>query len=128
MTTLPTYVPVTQRLGAHLSKTLIHYRRPPSSSTGSEKIRIAVLASGGDSAGMNALVRGVVRAGIVKFSTSFSSFYLPITPGPLFALRSLSSTAFTEDARLGSFAKDTKAWSAEMTKTCNSLRTITLRH
>jgi hypothetical protein len=107
---------------------LIHYHHPSSSSTGSEKMKIAVLTSGGDSAGMNAVVRGVVRAGIVKFATSFSSFYLPITPGPLFVLRSLSSTAFTEDARLGSFAKDTKAWSAEMTKTCNSLRTITPRY
>ncbi|KAF9790837.1 phosphofructokinase-domain-containing protein [Thelephora terrestris] len=29
-------------------------------------MKIAVLTSGGDSAGMNALVRGVVRAGIVK--------------------------------------------------------------
>jgi 6-phosphofructokinase len=30
-------------------------------------MKIAVLTSGGDSAGMNAVVRGVVRAGIVKF-------------------------------------------------------------
>jgi 6-phosphofructokinase 1 len=34
-------------------------------------MKIAVLTSGGDSAGMNAVVRGVVRAGIVKFVTSY---------------------------------------------------------
>lgn len=33
-------------------------------------MKIAVLTSGGDSAGMNAVVRGVVRAGIVKFAAS----------------------------------------------------------
>ena len=37
-------------------------------------MKIAVLTSGGDSAGMNAVVRGVVRAGIVKFVASFQ-FY-----------------------------------------------------
>ena len=36
----------------------------------SRKMKIAVLTSGGDSAGMNAVVRGVVRAGIVKFAAS----------------------------------------------------------
>jgi 6-phosphofructokinase 1 len=42
-------------------------------------MKIAVLTSGGDSAGMNAVVRGVVRAGIVKFAASFSSLSRTIT-------------------------------------------------
>jgi 6-phosphofructokinase 1 len=37
-----------------------------STSNDRRKLRIAVLTSGGDSAGMNAVVRAVVRAGIVK--------------------------------------------------------------
>ena len=43
-------------------------------------MRIAVLTSGGDSAGMNAVVRAVVRAGIVKYvnryRTSRSNYYV----------------------------------------------------
>jgi 6-phosphofructokinase 1 len=31
-----------------------------------KKMRLAVLTSGGDSAGMNAAVRAVVKAGIIK--------------------------------------------------------------
>jgi 6-phosphofructokinase 1 len=34
----------------------------------SKKMKIAVLTSGGDSAGMNAVVRAVVKAGIVKYA------------------------------------------------------------
>ena len=33
-----------------------------------KKMRLAVLTSGGDSAGMNAAVRAVVKAGIIKYS------------------------------------------------------------
>jgi len=79
-------------------------------------MKIAVLTSGGDSAGMNAVVRGVVRAGIVKYATSFSVFYpyhdLSVMTHLLISL----FTFFTEDARLGSFAKDTKASYAETTR------------
>lgn len=42
------------------------------------KMKIAVLTSGGDSAGMNAVVRGVIRAGIVKFAAASFSV-LPFT-------------------------------------------------
>ena len=34
---------------------------------GSEKMKLAVLTSGGDSAGMNAVVRAVVKAGILRY-------------------------------------------------------------
>ena len=39
---------------------------------GSEKMKLAVLTSGGDSAGMNAVVRAVVKAGILRYH------YLPL--------------------------------------------------
>lgn len=35
-------------------------------------MKLAVLTSGGDSAGMNAVVRAVVKAGILKCVASFS--------------------------------------------------------
>jgi 6-phosphofructokinase 1 len=39
---------------------------PPTSTKATQKMKIAVLTSGGDSAGMNAVVRAVVRGGIIK--------------------------------------------------------------
>ena len=41
-------------------------------------MKIAVLTSGGDSAGMNAVVRAVVKAGILKY-VLLLSFYFPNT-------------------------------------------------
>ena len=86
-------------------------------------MKIAVLTSGGDSAGMNAVVRGVVRAGIVKFAASY-----PHRDSPTLAYRLIRFLIFTGDARLGSFAKDTKVSYAETMRTSNFLRTITLRY
>lgn len=43
---------------------------------GQDKIRLAVLTSGGDSAGMNAVVRAVVKAGILKCASSSTSLAL----------------------------------------------------
>jgi 6-phosphofructokinase len=40
-------------------------------------MKIAVLTSGGDSAGMNAVVRAVVKAGILKYVLSYLSFFFP---------------------------------------------------
>ena len=49
-------------------------------------MKIAVLTSGGDSAGMNAVVRAVVKAGILKY-VLLPSFFLPnIGEGGVLAL------------------------------------------
>jgi hypothetical protein len=73
MTALPTCVnswPVADTVTIWSQPTIIF--RVPSPPQIAAKMKIAVLTSGGDSAGMNAVVRGVVRAGIVKFASSFS--------------------------------------------------------
>lgn len=75
-TTLPTCFPSPWRstIIRVLEKTSsTRYRLSLSSTTTNRtKMKIAVLTSGGDSAGMNAVVRGVVRAGIARFAASFS--------------------------------------------------------
>ena len=38
------------------------------------KMKLAVLTSGGDSAGMNAVVRAVVKAGIIKYESRLPIF------------------------------------------------------
>lgn len=131
MTTLPTYVPDSQRLGAELSETGWSHPVSPlfffhPSTTNREKMKIAVLTSGGDSAGMNAVVRGVVRAGIVKFAASFPELQpsVPLYLSTRLFIRHPSS----EDARHGSFVRGMKVSSAEMTKTCIYLRTIIFRY
>ena len=64
-------------------------------------MKLAVLTSGGDSAGMNAVVRAVVKAGILK--CALLSFF-PIGLNRIYP--------HIEGVRHGSFEKDTKAWSA----------------
>jgi hypothetical protein len=41
---------------------------PAQNDTSKKKMKLAVLTSGGDSAGMNAAVRAVVKAGILKWA------------------------------------------------------------
>lgn len=40
-----------------------------------KKMRLAVLTSGGDSAGMNAVVRAVVKGGILKYAYRIAMMY-----------------------------------------------------
>jgi len=105
-----------------------HLFSPCSATANRTKMKIAVLTSGGDSAGMNAVVRGVVRAGIVKFAVSFSFFHLYNDSLTLAHPLTRFSASFAGDARLGSSAKGTKASYAETMRMCNCLRTITLRY
>ena len=62
------------------------------------KMKLAVLTSGGDSAGMNAVVRAVVKTGIVKYGIFPSA---PIASHPHHRLP-------TGDAKHGLFAKGMK--------------------
>lgn len=66
-------------------------------------MKLAVLTSGGDSAGMNAVVRAVVKAGILKcvFKLPISVLITEISPGV---------------ARLGLFERAMKASSVETQK------------
>lgn len=60
-------------------------------------MKIAILTSGGDSAGMNAVVRAVVKAGILK---SVLCFDIPVF---------LFNFDVSEVVKLGLYEKDTKA-------------------
>lgn len=60
-------------------------------------IRLAVLTSGGDSAGMNGVVRAVVKAGILKCASSPSTLF----PDP--------EEPFIEAVKHISFVRATKA-------------------
>jgi hypothetical protein len=66
-------------------------------------MKLAVLTSGGDSAGMNAVVRAVVKAGILKY----------VAPPLFFPMGRRCEQNHTEDVRRGSSEKGTKALSAE---------------
>jgi 6-phosphofructokinase len=68
-------------------------------------MKLAVLTSGGDSAGMNAVVRAVVKAGILKYVP----FHFPMGDASFNA----GAHGFTEDVKHGSFEKDMKASFAE---------------
>lgn len=63
------------------------------------QIKIAVLTSGGDSAGMNAVVRAVVRTGIIKYVS-------PV----IFVQVRFSTYSPIEAAKLTSYAKVMKDW------------------
>ena len=43
--------------------------------TNETKMKLAVLTSGGDSAGMNAVVRAVVKTAIIKYDLSLHASY-----------------------------------------------------
>lgn len=68
------------------------------------KIRLAVLTSGGDSAGMNAVVRAVVKAGILKYVSAH------------FRLWCNNNELHIEAVKPTSFVKVTKVLYAEMQK------------
>lgn len=75
-------------------------------------MKLAVLTSGGDSAGMNAVVRAVVKAGILKCASSWREFVL-------------AANTVTEAVKHGLFERDTKALYAETQKLI-MLRTLFL--
>ena len=77
------------------------------------RMKLAVLTSGGDSAGMNAVVRSVVKAGILKCVLCGS-------PGVVGLTDDLG------DARFGSFVKDTKVSSEAMERRHRNSRRPTL--
>lgn len=66
-------------------------------------MKIAVLTSGGDSAGMNAAVRSIVKFGILRYASSAPHHKYTLTPVPYIA----------EDVILGLYERDMKALSAE---------------
>ena len=74
----------------------------PSSSK--SKMKLAVLTSGGDSAGMNAVVRAVVKAGILRYICGANT-------------EARQLTSFTEAAKHGLCAKAMRASSAAMQTT-----------
>ena len=86
------------------------------------KMRLAVLTSGGDSAGMNAVVRAVVKMGIIRYVPLFLLHFLLCLYGfcfsPLLSLASLHPTyyLFEEDARRTSSEKGTKVSFVETPK------------
>ena len=71
--------------------------------TTATKTRIAVLTSGGDSAGMNAVVRGVVKFGILKYVVTKHN-----------NLVATDVLMFSEAARHMWSGRDTKDLSGEM--------------
>jgi hypothetical protein len=81
-------------------------------------MKLAVLTSGGDSAGMNSVVRAVVKAGILKYVP----FHFPMGDA------SFNAGAHTEDVRHGSFEKDMKASFAETQMQTPQAHPIFRRH
>ncbi|KZW02846.1 6-phosphofructokinase [Exidia glandulosa HHB12029] len=89
---------------------------PPAANTqGGHKMRIAVLTSGGDSAGMNSAVRTIVKAGILKGCETYvvregyeglvrgNSTPAPATPAPARSTEAehLADDAFVHNLRFG---------------------------
>lgn len=72
-------------------------------------MKIAVLTSGGDSAGMNAAVRSVVKAGILWYVLCLEAIWIHLLMGPEPALTPAAVTP-------GSFAKAMKVSSSAIPK------------